>query len=41
MDTCQLFADDWDMPARSDAICGCRIPARQHPRRPVAFQPGY
>eukprot|EP01036_Dinobryon_divergens_P028601 gene28601-37571_t len=28
------------MPARSDAICGCGIPARQHPRRPVAFQPG-
>ena len=25
MDTCQIYADDWDMPARSDAICGCGI----------------
>ena len=32
---CKLLADDWDMPERSRAICGCGFVAREHPRRPL------
>ena len=39
MDRCQIFADDWDMPARTTALCGCGAPAREHQRRPPAPAP--
>jgi len=32
MNQCNNFSDDWDMPARSTAVCGCGVPARDHPR---------
>mmetsp|Transcript_26174 Transcript_26174/g.37481 ORF Transcript_26174/g.37481 Transcript_26174/m.37481 type:complete len:346 (-) Transcript_26174:540-1577(-) len=35
MDRCKIFSDDWDMPERTTAVCGCGSPAREHPRRPV------
>jgi len=40
MEKCQLLADDWDMPERSTAICGCGFVAREHPRRLFAPTPG-
>mmetsp|Transcript_17962 Transcript_17962/g.24633 ORF Transcript_17962/g.24633 Transcript_17962/m.24633 type:complete len:136 (+) Transcript_17962:77-484(+) len=35
MEGCQIFSDDWDMPARTTSVCGCGFPAREHPRRPA------
>ena len=40
MDRCQIFSDDWDMPARTTAVCGCGAPAREHLRRPPQLAPG-
>jgi hypothetical protein len=41
MDQCQIFSDDWTMPGRTTEVCGCGIPARNHPRKSdLVTQPG-